>query len=62
MMYLQIAIGFMLLLGGAEFLVRGAVSMARRLGISPLVIGMVVVGFGTSAPELVVTLDAAMSG
>ena len=62
MMYLQLIAGFVLLLGGAEFLVRGAVALAHRLGVSPLVIGMTVVAFGTSAPELVVCVDAALSG
>ena len=62
MMYFLVAVGFVLLLGGAEFLVRGAVAVARRLGVSPLVIGMTVVAFGTSAPELVVSMDAAISG
>jgi cation:H+ antiporter len=62
MMYLQLIAGFALLLGGAEFLVRGAVTLAQRLGVTPLVIGMTVVAFGTSAPELVVCVDAALSG
>ena len=62
MMYLQVAIGFVLLMGGAEFLVRGAVAVSKRLGVSPLIIGLTVVAFGTSAPELVVSLDAALSG
>jgi cation:H+ antiporter len=62
MMYIQVVIGFVLLLGGAELLVRGAVAVARRFGVSTLIIGMTVVAFGTSAPELVVSLDAAMSG
>lgn len=62
MMYLYIAIGFVLLLGGAEFLVKGSVGLARRFGISPLVIGMTVVALGTSAPEFVVSLDAALEG
>lgn len=60
MMYLYIAIGFVLLLGGAEFLVKGSVGLARRFGVSPLVIGMTVVALGTSAPEFVVSLDAAL--
>lgn len=60
MMYLLLAIGFVLLLGGAEFLVRGSVGLARRFGVSPLVIGMTVVALGTSAPEFVVSLNAAL--
>jgi len=62
MMYIAIAIGFVLLLGGAEFLVKGSVGLARRFGVSPLVIGMTVVALGTSAPEFVVSLDAALKG
>ena len=62
MMLLQIAAGFVLLLGGADALVRGAVDLARRLNVSTLVIGMTVVAFGTSAPEFVVSLNAAWSG
>jgi len=61
-MYLQVFGGFILILGGAEFMVRGAVSLADRLGVSKLVIGMTVVAFGTSAPELLVSLNAALSG
>lgn len=59
---LAIAAGLGLLLGGAEGLVRGASSLARRLGLSPLVIGLTVVSFGTSAPELVVCVTAALDG
>ena len=59
---LQIIGGFLLLLGGAEVMVRGAVALARRFGISALVIGMTVVALGTSAPELLVSLNAALSG
>ncbi len=62
MIYLQIVGGFVLLVGGAEIMVRGAVGMAQRLGVSTMVIGMTVVAFGTSAPELVVSLNAAFSG
>ena len=50
-----------LLLGG-EALVRGAVGIARRLAIPPLLIGLTVVGFGTSTPELLVSVDAALRG
>jgi len=54
--------GFALLVIGAETLVRGASGLARALGISPLVIGLTVVAFGTSAPEAAVTLQAAYAG
>src|SRR5690606_28535546 len=43
---------------GGEALVRGALAAAKRLGVSPLLAGLVIVGFGTSAPELVVSLQA----
>ena len=51
-------IGFALLLVGGEFLVRGAVDAASRLGVSKLVIGIVLVGFGTSVPEMVTSVQA----
>ena len=47
---------------GAEMLVRGSSNLARRFGLSALVIGLTVVAFGTSAPELAVSLDAALKG
>ena len=59
---LQIPAGFILLTLAAEILVCGAVSLADRYGISPLVIGMTVVAIGTSAPELVVSLSAIFEG
>lgn len=62
MIYVQLLVGFVLLLGGAEFLVRGAAAIATRLAISSLAVGMSLVAFGTSAPELVVGIDAALSG
>jgi len=54
--------GFVLLVIGGELLVRGAVAVAERLGMSPLLIGLTLVGFGTSAPELVTSVQAAMAG
>ncbi len=54
--------GLLLLTGGAEGLVRGASSLARRVGISPLIIGLTIIAYGTSAPELVVSLQAAVGG
>ncbi len=59
---LEVLGGFVLLLFGAEFLVRGAVALARRFKVSPMVIGMTIVAYGTTAPELVVSLEAALSG
>jgi len=55
-------IGFVLLYFGAEWLVKGSSSLARSLGISPIVIGLTVVAFGTSAPELVVSLISSIKG
>lgn len=55
-------LGGVLLTGGAEFLVRGASRLAVAGGISPLVVGLTVVAFGTSAPELAVTVGAAYTG
>lgn len=62
MAYISIGGGLLLLFGGGELLVRGAVSLASRLGISKLVISLTVVALGTSAPELVVALQAALEG
>ncbi|MBU0675056.1 MAG: calcium/sodium antiporter [Proteobacteria bacterium] len=52
--------GFGLLLGGGDALVRGASAFAKKMGISPLVVGMTVVAFGTSAPELAINTMAAI--
>lgn len=60
--YIELTIGFVLLIKGADILIDGAVSIARRLEISGLVIGMTVVAFGTSAPELFVNITAAIKG
>lgn len=54
-------LGVVILVGGAEALIRSAVRIARALGVSPFVIGFTLVGFGTSAPELVVSLSAALN-
>lgn len=54
--------GLVILVGGAEFLVRGASKLAAFIGISPLVIGLTVVAFGTSAPELAVSIQSAQAG
>lgn len=54
--------GLVLLVGGGHILVQGAVSVAGRLGVSPLVIGLTLVGFGTSTPELVTSVQASLAG
>lgn len=58
---LSLLAGIALLTLGGESLIRGAVAGARRAGVSPLFTGLVIVGFGTSAPELVVSIDAAIN-
>ncbi len=60
MLALELLAGLGLLVLGGDLLVRGAVGLANRLNISPLLIGIVLVGFGTSTPELVTSLIAAM--
>lgn len=52
----------MLLIAGGELLVRGAVQVASGMGVSPLLIGLTLVGFGTSTPELVTSVQAALAG
>ena len=59
---LAIVAGLALLVWGADRFVLGAASLARTLGVSPLVIGITVVGFGTSAPELLISTIAALEG
>jgi cation:H+ antiporter len=54
--------GLALLIIGGELLVRGAVEVAERLGMSPLLIGLTLVGFGTSTPELVTSVQASLIG
>ena len=58
--YLAIIAGLALLAGGGNMLVRGAVALAKRLGLSSLFIGLTLVGFGTSTPELAVSIVAAL--
>ena len=59
---LQFIVGLVLILKGADFLTDGASSIARRFNISSLVIGLTIVAFGTSAPELVVSVISALEG
>ncbi|MGD9212047.1 MAG: sodium:calcium antiporter, partial [Desulfobacteraceae bacterium] len=62
MAVLYILAGLVLLMVGAEALVRGAAKSAAALGISPLIIGLTVVAFGTSAPELAVSVMSSATG
>ena len=62
MTLLQLLAGLALLIAGAEILVRGAARLAGAAGISPLVVGLTVVAFGTSAPEFAVSLKATLAG
>ena len=62
MTYLLLALGLFLLFIGGDWLVAGSVAVARRLKVSPLLIGLTLVGFGTSTPELVTSLIATYEG
>ena len=59
---LLLIIGLALLYFGGEWLITGSVTLARKLGVAPLIVGLTVVAFGTSAPELFVNTRAALSG
>ncbi|MFP4089955.1 MAG: calcium/sodium antiporter [Cyclobacteriaceae bacterium] len=59
---LLLFVGLVVLIGGGEFLVRGASSIALRFHLSPLVVGLTIVAFGTSAPELFISLQSALQG
>ncbi|MEM1364613.1 MAG: calcium/sodium antiporter [Pseudomonadota bacterium] len=62
MAYILLIVGFAALVFGGDMMVRGAVGMAERLNIPHVIIGLTVIAFGTSAPELFVSLDAALTG
>jgi cation:H+ antiporter len=62
MTFVLFVVGLVLLIVGAELLVRGASRLAAAMGISPLIIGLTVVAFGTSSPELVVSVQASLGG
>ncbi len=61
MNFLLLLLGVALLTAGGEALIRGSLAAATKIGVSPLLSGLVIVGFGTSAPELVVSVDAAIT-
>ncbi|MFW5758592.1 MAG: calcium/sodium antiporter [Bacteroidota bacterium] len=60
--YLMLLLGLVLLAFSGDWLVRGGSSLAKRFHVSPMVIGVTIISLGTSAPELVVSLNAALSG
>lgn len=60
--YITFGIGFVLLIKGADFLVDGATSIANKFGLSPLIIGLTIVSFGTSLPELIVSMVSSSKG
>lgn len=62
LLVLVLLVSLLLVVKGADFLVDGASSIARRFGISEFVIGLTIVGFGTSCPELVVSVNGALAG
>ena len=57
-----ILVGLFLLIWSADRFIEGASNIARILGISPIIVGMLVIGFGTSAPEMIVSATAAFQG
>lgn len=60
MVYVLFVIGFVLLVKGADWLVEGSSSLAKRMKVSPMVVGLTLVALGTSVPELVVNVLAAV--
>ncbi|MXO84443.1 calcium/sodium antiporter [Altererythrobacter aurantiacus] len=62
MTYVVLAVGLVLLIAGGELLVRGAVRIAEHFGLSPMLIGLTIVGMGTSMPELAASVQAALAG
>ena len=62
LVFIEAGVGLALLLFSADYLVRGAVAIARVSGVSPLIIGLSIVAIGTSAPEFVTALEASLSG
>lgn len=62
MTYILLLVGLALLIAGGELLVRGAVRFAEHFGLSPMIIGLTIVGMGTSMPELAASIQAALAG
>ena len=62
MMYVFLILGFLLLIKGADYFVEASTSVARALRIPSIIIGLTIVAFGTSAPELSVSISASIAG
>ena len=62
MEYLAIVLGLILLIKGGDWILEGAVLFSLRLNIPKIIVGMTVVSFATSAPELIVSINAALNG
>lgn len=62
MAWLQIGIGFIVLIWSADRLVSSSAQLAHQLGVKPIVIGLTIIGFGTSAPEIFVSINASLTG
>jgi cation:H+ antiporter len=60
--FAAVCLGLLLLIGGGGILIRGASEIAAKFGISPMIVGLTIVGFGTSAPELMVNIMGALRG
>ena len=60
--FVMLVVGFALLVWGADKFVEGASALARKMGVSPLLVGLTIVAFGTSMPELAVSVTAALQG
>ena len=62
MMYVWLVVGFVLLIKGADYFVEASSSIARALRVPSIIIGLTIVAFGTSAPELAVSTTASLAG
>ncbi|TAG14224.1 MAG: sodium:calcium antiporter, partial [Rhodobacterales bacterium] len=62
MSWLYLIVGLVLLYFGAQILLKGGVGLALRLGLTPLLVGLTVIAYGTSSPEMVVSVSASIQG
>lgn len=62
LLYILFVLGFVLLIKGADWLVRGASSIAKKYSVPDIIIGLTIVSFGTSMPELIVNIIASLNG